>query len=102
MTSLRSEIETVDVSGAGLDMLRLDALYRRYASWLARTLDRRFGDLWGMGLRISFMKPTSVSFPWARPIRSAIHAPCSSGSPSNLAPRSASTIQPGARGGGPH
>ncbi len=49
MTSLRSEIETVDVSGAGLDMLRLDALYRRYASWLVRTLDRRFGRSLGDG-----------------------------------------------------
>jgi RNA polymerase sigma-70 factor (ECF subfamily) len=46
---MRSEIETVDANGAGLDTLKLDALYRRYAGWLTRALDRRFGGSLGDG-----------------------------------------------------
>jgi RNA polymerase sigma-70 factor (ECF subfamily) len=49
VTILRSEIEGIEVDGGGLDAPVLDALYRRYAGWLKRTLDRRFGRSLGDG-----------------------------------------------------
>jgi len=49
MTSVQRGIEPLDSRGADLETHRLDVLYRRYAAWLARTLDRRFGRVLGDG-----------------------------------------------------